>query len=95
MSHPIPGHTYGENEYESHSPHKESTAPRRKPRADLERPIKRMLKVESGAPLKKAFDFHGRQMDLITSSLRSPKASALAKKTGKANEMHKRAKHFA
>lgn len=23
MSHPVPTHTYGENEYESHSPHKE------------------------------------------------------------------------
>lgn len=101
MSHPVPGHTYGENEYESHSPHKEGgVRPHKKNlgsrMSDITKSARKLDAMVREPATKAWFAKYGVPKVLNDKKgVELAKTKALNKKTGKASEMHKRAKHFA
>jgi len=91
MSHPVPGHEYGENEYESHSPHKEGGV---RPQGKsinyqwkgIKKAASKLKRMVDEPAEKKWFIKHGLPKG-IRGSL-APKSAALTKKVGSFERMN-------
>lgn len=87
MSHPIPGHSYGEHEYRDDSPHKNeyNVRPNKMKLNKTQRSSGRMLK-EAGKHVRKTGESYLDHLTRISNTKGVAKRKALDKMSGKENK---------